>query len=348
MLAPTAYSGLRDVRLFSESAPSELVDISRDGRLVAFVRVVGEDVYQVGVVDLQSQRSRVLATEHAAAGRLEVVLASEISPIQLSPTGRWLSLTRGNLVLAVDTTTGAMRRIGWATARDGLTWLNDGRLAFFDSHGSLVAARVGGRTEVLVRRVLRGPSAPPTVSPDGRYVLFARNCSVWLLDRRSGTTRNVAPVWRERPSGASNDRFGRAPGVWSPDSRHYFVTNGSWGYRCTVFSHGLDNSGRVRDVSGHDLLDSPGGWPSWGADGKVLLLNGGATGMAISYEQPLYVFDLRTRRTTLLLHGRLAGTAWAGPGGWVLYDRYDAAAVGADPGRTHVPDRLYLGRIGAP
>jgi hypothetical protein len=321
--AASSHARLVDVRRFAAQVPGELVDISRDGRLIAYVAYLNSERYRAGVVDLGAGRIRELA----------VGSRDGFANVRLSPDGRWLALTRGRHVLVVDTDTGNVRRIG-RIAADGLGWLDDGRLTFLGRDGMLKAFGVDARRNVLVRRLPSGTRFAPAVSPDGRYVLYAHACSTWLLDRHDGKRRRI---------GRTRDGLGIAPGAWSPDSRHYFVHEGEWFAHCTRFQDTSSRTTRIRDIGGHSI-GTVSGEPSWSSDGSLVLAYDGVTGTAVSYLQPLEVFNLRTKKVTTLLPGRVAGPAFAGPGGWVLYSRFDRTRLRPDEAPL-VPARLYLGRL---
>jgi hypothetical protein len=96
------------------------------------------------------------------------------------------------------------------------------------------------------------------------------------------------------------------------------------------------HGGRIGDV---------GGFPSWSSDGSLLVSTDGVTGTAVVYEQPMSIFSIRRRRTLELLRRRVSGGALAGPGGWILYGRYDETKRSPEGDTTIVPDRLYLARL---
>jgi len=82
----------------------------------------------------------------------------------------------------------------------------------------------------------------------------------------------------------------------------------------------------VRDVRGRSIIGYGNGYPAWSADGRVVTVNGGVSGTAVAYLQPLAIFRLRTGTFVPLLRDRLDGTALAGPGGWILYSRFPSSA----------------------
>ena len=98
-------------------------------------------------------------------------------------------------------------------------------------------------------------------------------------------------------------------------------------HRCSLRVSDLNNS-RIRNIGrtacdGATQLGGAQGGATWSADGKLALAFGGVSGTAVTYMQPMSVISTTTGRQGLLLPNRIEGVPLAGPGGWILYARYD-------------------------
>jgi Tol biopolymer transport system component len=309
---------LVDVRRFAPAAPGELGSVSRDGSFVTYTVWSPHDAYSVGVIDLREARIRRLASG-----------ASPFYPsAPLSPEGDAILLRRWSRLYRVDVATGRTTFLASGAAGDSAGWLSHGRVRFVDRRGRLVDATAGGRirpTGIVLSRKL---GSYVSWSPGGRYVLYAHDCATWLRDLRTGNERRVAgPV---------------IPGAWSPDGVRFLLTSAEWGDHCTGAWTALWGGFSIRDVRGRAILGYGNGYPAWSADGRFVTVNGGVSGTAVTYLQPLAIFRLRTRTLVPLLRNRLDGTALAGPGGWLLYSRFPAAA---DPNGPPVRSAMFLARL---
>jgi hypothetical protein len=68
------------------------------------------------------------------------------------------------------------------------------------------------------------------------------------------------------------------------------------------------------------------------------------TGSAVAYEQPLSVLSLRTHRLAWIFHDRNNGPAFIGPGGWIVYNRFERPSAPPDDG-PYVPAHTYVARL---
>jgi Tol biopolymer transport system component len=302
---------LTGIRPFRVLAPGGLVDISRDGRLVSFVRYLTPSRHEVGVVDLHAARVR----------RLAAGLGSSVAP--LSSDGRHIVVRRWRRLFVVDTASGAERLLASGADFGRVSWLDDGRVLFRERAGRLVAVRPGGRPRSFgVRLAAR---ATWSASRDGRYVLYAAGRRVVLLDRATGRHRRLR----------MRRYFDPVASDWSPDGRHFLVGDGE--YSGLVVA--------VYDVGGR-VLGSFRSWgATWSADGRYVVTYGGMNGTAVTYLQSLRVFSLREGATAELFSDRAAGPGLAGPGGWILYARHDRPPPVLSKSWRDVPARLYLGRL---
>jgi Tol biopolymer transport system component len=319
---------LGHVRRFSSSA-YELADMSRDGRRVSLgaYPYAGDFEFPVGYLDLLANRVRILAwgaapSEFAVGG-------------QFSPDGRLLLFRRWRRLLAVDVETGHVLFVADDPAPGPVGWLSDGRVAFVDHRRRLVFVRLGDRPTHAGFRA-PNPHGPDQLgdfswSPDGAKVLFAQRCGTWLLDLASGRRRKVG---------------GRltVPGDWSPDGRYFILGEGEWQPSCRWFSPWPYGGGVLYARGGRRLGELPPGYPTWSADGRYLAFTDGVTGTAVAYVQPLGVLNLRTHRLAWIFLGRNDGPAFIGPGGWIVYERYDHPSAPPDEAPL-VPARTYVARL---
>ena len=132
-------------------------------------------------------------------------------------------------------------------------------------------------------------------------------------------------------------------GDCSSDGRHFLLRQGWWANGCRQFEVALWGGISVRDLGGRELGGAQGG-ATWSADGKLALAFGGVSGTAVTYMQPMSVISTTTGRQGLLLPNRIEGVPLAGPGGWILYARYDPTKLRPDEAPL-VSARLYLARL---
>jgi hypothetical protein len=253
---------------------------------------------------------------------------------EFSPDGRLLLFRRWRRLLAVDVETGHVSFVADDPAPGAVGWLSDGRVAFVDRGRRLMFVRVGGRPTPAGFRSPdpRGSDelGDFTWSPDGAKVLYAQRCETWLLDLRSGRRRKVG------------GRF-TAPGEWSPDGRFFVLREGEWQPSCRWFTTWL-GGGTLYARGGRRLGALQLGERTWSTDGRYLAFDDGVTGTAVAYEQPLSVLNLRTHRLAWIFHGRDYGPAFIGPGGWLVYERYDRPQAPPDEAPL-VPARTYVARL---
>jgi hypothetical protein len=214
-------------------------------------------------------------------------------------------------------------------------WLSDGRVAFVDRRRRLLFVRPGGRPTPAGFRASdpRGSDELGgfTWSPDGTRVLYAQRCQTWLLDLASGRRRKVGGHFT-------------APGEWSPDGRFFVLRDGDWQPSCRWFTTWLGGGATLYARGGRRLGGLQLGERTWSTDGRYLAFDDGVTGTAVAYEQPLSVLNLRTHRLAWIFHDRTEGPAFIGPGGWIVYNRFDSTSPPPDEGPA-VPARTYVARV---
>jgi hypothetical protein len=302
--------------------PGELVGVSRDGRLVAFV--AGGRIARLVVLRLTDRRRRTLASGDFA-----------FAATTLSPDGGWLTFVRHRFLFAVSTGGGRPRRLARLFS-PLVTWLDDGRVAVHVAPHEIAAVALDGHQTPLIR----GVSAIATISPDARYVLDPRLCTVRLLDRRTTSVRVVAHARRSY----GGVRLGPGTASWSPDSQRYALDYGVWSGNCAHFETTLAGGVLVRDVGRRYAAATRSGFPEWSVDGRYLLLVGGVAGTAVTYDQPLRFLDVRAHRIVRVFADRLF-EAVAGPNGLLIYGRYDKISTPPDQGPPFAKVRLYTARL---
>jgi hypothetical protein len=57
------------------------------------------------------------------------------------------------------------------------------------------------------------------------------------------------------------------------------------------------------------------------------------------------VLNLRTHRLAWIFHDRDYGRGFIGPGGWIVYERYDRPSAPPDEEAVLVPARTYVARL---
>ena len=321
---------LGHVRRFANSA-YELAEMSPDGGRVSLdaYPYARHLEFPVGYLDLRANRVRILAWGAAPSG---FAVGG-----QFSPDGRLLLFRRWRHLLAVDVESGRVSFVADDPSPGAVGWLSDGRVAFVDRHRRLMRVGRGGRPAY---GGFRAPNPRGdddlgyfTWSPDGAKVLYAHGCRTWLLDLTSGRRRRVG---------------GRdaAPGSWSPDGRYFILGQVAWQSSCRSFWGNPLGGGVLYARGGRRLGALPLGCPTWSTDSRYLAFTDGVTGTAVTYLQPLSVLNLRTHRLAWIFHDRNDGRAFIGPGGWIVYGRYDRPSTPPqfDEG-PEVPARTYVARI---
>lgn len=291
------HARLTDVRLLRrftslEDRPS-VADLSPDGSLLAlFWRG------SLSLLDLRTNELRFVAPAPPSGQDPQALF---------SPDGKRLLYRRWARLLSLDLATGQRALVatsGWGE----FAWLADGRVAFSDL-GRLKIVRPGRPPHAVpgMPRVARW-----AISSHGRRLLYDRRCETFLLDRRSGQRRRL-----------SGHMF-VLPRSWAPDGTRFVL---QWAEQCTRKTDSIwayHTFDLLYNRTG-DVNASPGGHgATWSRDSKVLFVYAQPTGTAVAGLEALVAVDPRLRRqSTLLREGNADGEAFAGPGGWVVYTRYD-------------------------
>jgi hypothetical protein len=209
---------LRITRIVDDAANSSHVRPSPDGSRIAFDSDRG-GVRGVYLADADGKNVRRVSPDGFAAvpswspdgTRLAFVRAEPTSPRAWS---LWtLDLERADLVQVTRQRQGEL---------SGGSWFPDGRHLAYSDETRLVIHDLDTKTERVFQTPRpRQPVRTPTVSPDGRHVVFqVERSGVWLLELPSGGMRRVL----EDPTASEY--------TWSPDSRrvaYYSGRSASWG-----------------------------------------------------------------------------------------------------------------------
>jgi WD40 repeat protein len=293
----TGHARLTDVRLLARFASLEdrpsLADLSPDGSLLAlFWRG------SLSLLDLRTNELRFVAPARPSGREPQALF---------SPDGKRLLYRSWARLLSLELATG--RRAQVATSGWGeFAWLTEGRVAFSDL-GRLKIVRPGRRPHSVlgVPRVARW-----AISSDGRGLLYDRRCETFLLDRTS-----------RRPQRLSGHMF-VLPRSWAPDGAHFVL---QWAEECTPKTdsvwayHTFDI---LYNRSGEENAGVGGHGATWSRDSKALFVYSQPTGTAVGGLEALIAVDPRLRRqSTLLREGNADGATFVGPGGWVVFTRYD-------------------------
>ena len=140
----------------------------------------------------------------------------------------------------------------------------DGRFVAFTTYGQLVTADGNNTSDVYVLDRVRqhvtlesadtlrhsGDAADPSISGDGRFVVFERGSYVWLRDRARGSTTTIAPGYQPFISADgtvvafSSERFDRVPDDGNGEKADVYSVTLSSGeaQRISVDMPGLDAS----------------------------------------------------------------------------------------------------------
>lgn len=170
----------------------------------------------------------------------------------------------------------------------------------------------------------------PEISPNGRYVIFLSekdlfSTDLFLADVRSGEIiRKVASASRD---GHIDDfSYIESSGTWSPDSKQFAFVGIGKGDNILIIKD-VENGKTVDEVR---LKEVPAfSNPSWGPDGKSILLTGMVDGQV-----DLFAYDLKTKKVSRLtndvsseMHAR-----WSADGTRIIFS---TDALSQENGRTN-------------
>ena len=153
----------------------------------------------------------------------------------------------------------------------------------------------------------------PTISYDGRAMVFERNFGVWILDLPSGTPREVPITLRGAPAGPAVERMTLTSGLQamrlSPDGKKIaFIVRGE------VFASGKEGGDATRvTTSASNEFDL-----AWAPDSRRLVYVSDRDGPS-----HLYLYDFATRTETRLTNERLSDVQprWSPDGTMIAFTR---------------------------
>jgi serine/threonine protein kinase/Tol biopolymer transport system component len=196
-----------DIAIPVDQAPGALprvLDVSRDGRRVAFV---GAGNLQVFLRNLDETQARPI--QGATAGLL--------GGPTFSPEGDWVAYFSGNMIYKIPVTGGSPLTVFEGTTAVSLSWDERDMLMFADEAGAgiwQVPADGGGMAELIVPAGEGETLSTPRLLPDGDSVLF------------TSTTATGANRWDAGQIFAYSLRSGDRTLIWSGGSDARYAPSG--------------------------------------------------------------------------------------------------------------------------
>lgn len=305
-------------RVFGFDLPYALLDMSADGRYVAY-RWETESGSWLGVIDLDELSLR------------QLIRVGFVDDASFSPDATEIAFVDQGILSTVDVQSREVSELGEVHRQSRVWWLEDRRLAYIDrdrrlvmrpeqqsaEETPLVVPNPDGR-DLLVEQV--------SVSPDGSRAIYAHDCQPWIVDLADGTETALAPRPKKRFWG-----YGMPKEAWSPDMSHLLVHKLT-DYRCKqpggpgwldVLYTGAGE--RIGYVLGDDGGLSHWHYASWSTDSKWLLLTMQPTGTQVLGVQQLWAIDLGSRTRSLVLADRVATPAFVDADRRLVVSRYDSS-----------------------
>ncbi len=197
-------------------------------------------------------------------------------------------------------------------------WSADGRTLFFmsDRGGAenIWSLALGGEPRQLTK-FRDGRVLWPSISPDGRMIVFERGFGVWKMDTSSGRAEEVKIARRGAAAGPSIERVRQTEQfqelALSPDGKKVaFVARGE------VFAASATDGGDASRVS---ATPGPESQPVWAPDSRRLAYVSERDGAA-----QIFLYDFGTNTETRLTDGAGGGDAtprFSPDGKWLAFER---------------------------
>lgn len=333
---------------FSDS-PSNLDSWSRDGQWIYFTSnatdVPGQgDILRVratGGTPLEVSRERYLnefESSPSPDGKQIALVAKGISSSQwwrngsahIDETELWLKP-----IASPSANDAGYHRLLPADAKHAWPmWSADGKTLFYMSDKSgaenIWSADSSTGAEHQVTHFTSGRCLWPTISYDGKTIVFERHFAVWKLDTRSGKADEVAITLRGAPS--SEGLTHTTLTHWrdlaiSPDGNKLAVVDEG-----DVFATGTRSGGEAQRLTRTDSAESN---PQWSPDSTKVVYNSERDG-----GDSLYLYDFNTQSERALTHGLDidAGQTWSPDGKSIAFirNRKELHVISADGANDHV------------
>ncbi len=140
----------------------------------------------------------------------------------------------------------------------------------------------------------------PVLSPNGKYIIFLSEKSVFSLDLYIADAKNGKILKKVASSGKSSHiddfNFMESSGTWSPDSKKFAFVAVSKGDNILVIKEALTGK-TVRELAFDEIPAFSN--PTWSPDGKSIVVSGLVNG-----QTDLYQINLKTGKTKRLTNDR--------------------------------------------
>jgi tricorn protease len=307
----TLASGTLQRLTFSDT-PSNLDAWSRDGQWIYFTSNVTDvpgqgDILRVratGGTPLEVSRERYLNEFESAPspdGKQIALVAKGISSAQwwrnghahIDETELWLKP-----LVSPSATDAGYRRLLPADAKHAWPmWAPDGKTLFYmsDKNGAenVWSADAATGAEHQVTHFTSGRCLWPTISYDGKTIVFERHFAIWKLDTQTGKGAEVAITLRGAPSAEAvthtNLTHWRDLAI-SPDGNKLAVVD-----QGDVFATSTRAGGEAQRLTRTDAAEAD---PQWSPDSTKVVYRSERDGGS-----SLYLYDFTTQSERALTHG---------------------------------------------
>jgi len=215
----------------------------------------------------------------------DLIQATGVSAVDLSPNGRQFALAREGQIFLVDSQGGWPYQLTTTPGgKQGIKWSPDGNAIAFVSEGAIWTVPSTGGQPVQLTEGKRGPGDPRTAadrlplwSPDGNWILFEtgrRGNDDLGVVRKDGTTTSLLTTSSQAPAD-------KGSAAWSRDGRYVaYVERSPEHFSGRLLVAEFDSAtGRFKGEPRALYTakqDRGGGWsirtPEWSPDGKSLVI----------------------------------------------------------------------------